>query len=122
MIRFTLLRFRTQVAVAVGGLVIVAVVLLATGFHLAHAYDTTISTCKQQGDCTLALSTLPASWEVIEESHTDRQSVLLVRTEDPILDPAWTVRPVSLEDMVLAYMSQSADATRARRPGLEVAS
>jgi ABC-2 type transport system ATP-binding protein len=66
--------------------------------------------------------TLPASWEVIEESHTDRQSVLLVRTEDPILDPAWTVRPVSLEDMVLAYMSQSADATRARRPGLEVAS
>jgi hypothetical protein len=65
---------------------------------------------------------LPASWEVIEESHTDKQSVPLVRTEDPILDPAWTVRPVSLEDVLLAYMSQSADATRARRPELEVAS
>ena len=65
---------------------------------------------------------LPADWEVIEESHTDKQSVLLVRTEDPILDPAWTVRPVSLEDVILAYMSQSANATRARRAGLEVAS
>jgi ABC-2 type transport system ATP-binding protein len=65
---------------------------------------------------------LPASWEVIEESHTGKQSTLLVRTSGPILDPAWTVRPVSLEDLVLAYMSQSADATRARRSGLEVAS
>ncbi len=66
--------------------------------------------------------TLPASWDVIEESHTGKQSTLLVRTEDPILDPAWTVRPVSLEDMVLAYMSQPGDAARAHRPGLEIAS
>jgi ABC-2 type transport system ATP-binding protein len=65
---------------------------------------------------------LPASWEVIEEGHTDKQSLLLVRTDDPILDPAWTVKPVSLEDLVLAYMSQASDTTRARRPGLEVAS
>ena len=64
----------------------------------------------------------PASWEVIEESHTDKQSVLLVRTDEEILDPAWTVRPVSLEDLVLAYMSQSNDAARTGRPRLEVAS
>jgi ABC-2 type transport system ATP-binding protein len=64
----------------------------------------------------------PASWEVIEESHTDKQSVLLVRTDQEILDPAWTVRPVSLEDLVLAYMSQPNDAARAGRPRLEVAS
>ena len=64
----------------------------------------------------------PASWEVIEESHTDKQSVLLVRTDEEILDPAWTVRPVSLEDVVLAYMSQPNDAARAGRPRLEVAS
>jgi ABC-2 type transport system ATP-binding protein len=65
---------------------------------------------------------LPASWDVIEESHTGKQSALLVRTKDPVLDPAWTVRPVSLEDLVLAYMSQPRDAVRAGRPGLEVAS
>jgi ABC-2 type transport system ATP-binding protein len=66
--------------------------------------------------------TLPASWDVIEESHAGKQSTLLVRTSEPILDPAWTARPVSLEDLVLAYMSQPGEAARADRPGLEVAS
>jgi ABC-2 type transport system ATP-binding protein len=66
--------------------------------------------------------TLPASWDVIEESHTGKQSTLLVRTADPILDPAWTVRPVDLEDMVLAYMCQPSGPARAGRPGLEIAS
>ena len=66
--------------------------------------------------------TLPASWDVIEESHTGKHSMLLVRSHDPILDPAWTARPVSLEDLVLAYMSQPGDTVRARRPGLRVAS
>jgi ABC-2 type transport system ATP-binding protein len=65
---------------------------------------------------------LPTGWDVIEESHAGKQSTLLVRTTDPVLDPAWTVRPVSLEDMVLAYMSQPGGAPRARRAGLEVAS
>jgi ABC-2 type transport system ATP-binding protein len=65
---------------------------------------------------------LPASWDVIEESHAGKQSTLLVRTTDPILDPAWTVRPVSLEDMVLAYMSQPGNGTPAGRAGLEIAS
>ena len=52
---------------------------------------------------------LPAGQEVIEERHTDRQSTLLVRTEEPISDPAWTVEEVSLEDIVLAYMGRRAD-------------
>ena len=34
---------------------------------------------------------------------------LLVRTDGPILDPAWTVEPVGLEDLVLAYMRQAGD-------------
>jgi hypothetical protein len=52
---------------------------------------------------------LPAGQEVITESHTDKQSNLLVRTDGPVLDPAWTVKPVSLEDLVLAYMSRASD-------------
>jgi ABC-2 type transport system ATP-binding protein len=64
--------------------------------------------------------TLPADQEVIEASHTDRQSTLLIRTDGPILDPAWTVRPVSLDDLVLAYMSRARDTETSRRPGLEV--
>ena len=65
--------------------------------------------------------TLPASWEVIEESHTGKHNVLLVRTQDPILDPGWTVKPVSLEELVIAYMNPANDIP-ARRPRLGVAS
>ncbi len=43
-----------------------------------------------------------------------------MRTDDPIHDPAWTVRPVSLEDLVLAYMSQARDARDLARPRLGV--
>ena len=65
-------------------------------------------------------SALPANQEVIEESHTDKQSVLMVRTDDPILDPAWTVRPVALEDLVLGYMRQAREVEPDRRLGLGV--
>ncbi|HUD17877.1 MAG TPA: ABC transporter ATP-binding protein [Acidimicrobiales bacterium] len=64
-------------------------------------------------------STLPANQHVIEESHTDKQSTLLIRTEEPILDPVWTVKPVTLEDLVLAYMGQARDEERARKSELE---
>ena len=65
---------------------------------------------------------LPAGQEVITESHTDKQSSLLVRTDGPVLDPAWTVKPVSMEDLVLAYMSRAGDDTPARRQHLGVVS
>ena len=52
--------------------------------------------------------TLPAGMRVISASHTDRQSTLLVRADGPVLDPAWTVSEVGLEDLMLAYMKQAA--------------
>jgi ABC-2 type transport system ATP-binding protein len=61
---------------------------------------------------------------VISASHTDRQSTLLVRTEAAIHDPAWTVGQLSLEDLVLAYMGQTAanrdTGHNGHRPTLEV--
>ncbi len=64
--------------------------------------------------------TLPADWQVIQASHTDRQTTLTVRTGTAIHDPAWTVEQLSLEDLVLAYMSQAAGVRRNHRPALEV--
>jgi ABC-2 type transport system ATP-binding protein len=55
-------------------------------------------------------STLPASQQVITESHTDRQSTLLVRSIAPIQDPNWIVAAIDLEDLVLAYMGAVAAA------------
>ncbi|WP_327087192.1 ABC transporter ATP-binding protein [Nonomuraea sp. NBC_01738] len=65
------------------------------------------------------VTTLPGDQLVVSESHTDRQTMLIVRTEAPILDPAWRVESVSLEDLVLAYMSLPAGAVPGPRPTLE---
>jgi ABC-2 type transport system ATP-binding protein len=51
---------------------------------------------------------LPANQEVIEAIHADRQSTLIVRADDPIHDPAWSVEQLSMEDLVLAYMDRAA--------------
>src|SRR5258707_5989513 len=55
---------------------------------------------------------LPDGLEVISASHTDVQTTLLVRTSGPVLDPAWTMSEIGLEDLVLAYMSQAAGRRR----------
>src|ERR1035438_6641335 len=66
-----------------------------------------------------APDTRPAGQQVTSASHTDRQTTLLVCTSDKVLDPAWTVSAVGLEDLVLAYMSQAAGRSR-RNHHLEV--
>ncbi|GID97522.1 ABC transporter ATP-binding protein [Amorphoplanes digitatis] len=45
---------------------------------------------------------------VVEASHTDVQSTLIVRSTAPIDDPSWQVDRLDLEDIVLAYMSEAA--------------
>jgi ABC-2 type transport system ATP-binding protein len=67
--------------------------------------------------------TLPADQQVVAASHTDRQTTLLVRTDAPIHDPAWTVSQLGLEDLVLAYMGKPTHTAHTggnHRPALEV--
>ena len=66
---------------------------------------------------------LPTDQHVISASHTDRQTTLIIRTDAPIHDPAWTVSQLGLEDLVLAYMGKpthTAHTGRNDRPALEV--
>jgi len=65
-------------------------------------------------------SALPSDQAVIEESYTDKQSTFLVRTSQAILDPAWNVKPVTMEDLVLAYLSNPQPPEHVRSPGLGV--
>ena len=83
------------------------IVLLGSRVRVAGPVDELLAThhlltgpCRDPG-------TLPARQQVITASHTDVQTTLLVRTTGQILDPAWTVSEISLEDLVLAYMSQA---------------
>ncbi len=55
---------------------------------------------------------LPGDQQVIGESHTDRQSTLVVRTDNPVLDPSWSVEQLDLEDLVLAYMTRAVPGDR----------
>ncbi|MEE6259751.1 ABC transporter ATP-binding protein [Plantactinospora sonchi] len=59
---------------------------------------------------------LPAGVQVVEANHTACQSTFVVRGDTPVNDPSLTVEPLSLEDLVLAYMSQ---AVTSSRPDLE---
>jgi ABC-2 type transport system ATP-binding protein len=51
---------------------------------------------------------LPAGATVIQSSHTDRQSTLIVRTEGPVDEGIWDSERLDLEDLVLAYMAKAA--------------
>ncbi len=62
---------------------------------------------------------MPSDQAVITESHTERQSTFVVRTQQPVIDPAWAISRLDLEDLVLAYMHQAATADRAGRKPLE---
>jgi ABC-2 type transport system ATP-binding protein len=94
------------------------VVLVASRVRVAGEVEDLLATHRLLTGPRRDEGSLPASWEVIHASHTDRQSSLVVRSSDPVLDPAWTSTPVSLEDLVLAYMSQAAPARS--KPALEV--
>lgn len=63
---------------------------------------------------------LPSDQVVIEESHTDKQSTFLVRTDQQILDPAWNVKPLTLDDLVLAYMGRGRQPRPSGQVGLGV--
>jgi ABC-2 type transport system ATP-binding protein len=69
-------------------------------------------------------ATLPSDQQLVFASHTDRQSTLVVRTDRPILDPAWVAARLGLEDLVLAYLEASGapppSAAAAPGPALEV--
>jgi ABC-2 type transport system ATP-binding protein len=83
------------------------IVLMASKVRLTGPVDELVATHYRLTGPRCDPAALPPGWDVIEASHTDRQSTLLVRTDTPVMDPAWTVDQVDLEDLVLAYMAQA---------------
>jgi ABC-2 type transport system ATP-binding protein len=99
------------------------IVLVDSRLQVAGEVDDLLASHRRLVGPRRDTSSLPSGLDVIEESHTDRQSTMLVRCDGPVLDPAWTVEELSLEDIVLAYMGHADSARGARaRQGLEVLS
>ncbi|GAA4698804.1 ABC transporter ATP-binding protein [Nocardioides conyzicola] len=94
-------------------------VLVDSQIRVAGDVDDVLATHHRLSGPRREPDTLPADLHVVSASHTDRQSTYVVRTTAPILDPAWSVTALSLEDLALAYMERAA-AAASPRPELEV--
>jgi ABC-2 type transport system ATP-binding protein len=92
------------------------IVLVASRVRLAGDIDVLLASHHRLTGARRDPAGLPDGQQLIAASHTDRQTSLLVRTDGPIHDPAWTVAQLSLEDLVLAYMGEPA---AGERPVLE---
>jgi ABC-2 type transport system ATP-binding protein len=96
------------------------IVLVASRVQVAGEVDALLASHYQLTGPRCDPASLPADWEIISASHTDRQSTLLVRSDRPIAGPNMAVDQIGLEDLVLAYMSQaSRPAVRSVQPALE---
>ncbi len=84
------------------------VVLVESRVQVAGEIDQLLATHHLLTGARRDTSTLPASQHVVSASHTDRQSTILVRSREPVLDPSWSVDQIDLEDLVLAYMGNTA--------------
>ena len=83
------------------------IVLVASRVRVAGEADDLLASHHRLTGARRDLADLPAGTEVIEESHTDRQSTLIVRSTTPLDHLSCTVEQLTLEDLVLAYMSQA---------------
>jgi len=48
---------------------------------------------------------IAAAHSIVQSSINEHQANMLIRARGPIHDPDWSVRPASLQELVLAYMS-----------------
>jgi ABC-2 type transport system ATP-binding protein len=84
------------------------IILAASHVQLADDIQEITRTHKRLVGPRRGVESITGVLAVVETSHTTRQTTLLVRTTGPILDPSWEVQDASLEDIVLAYLSQQA--------------
>jgi ABC-2 type transport system ATP-binding protein len=59
--------------------------------------------------------------QVIRESHTERQTTLVVRANGHVYDSSWQLHELDLEEIVLAYLGYGAGSKPSREPLREAA-
>ena len=84
------------------------ILLSASHMQLAGDIQEIVSAHKRLVGPRSDVEAIASVHTVIEASHTERQTTLLVRANGPIFAPSWEAQEVSMEDIVLAYLSQQA--------------
>jgi ABC-2 type transport system ATP-binding protein len=82
------------------------VILAAGGVRLAGPIDQLLGAHRLLTGPRSDTTTVARVHAVIQESHTERQTTLLVRVNGHVSDSAWRVDEVGLEEIVLAYLGQ----------------
>jgi ABC-2 type transport system ATP-binding protein len=83
------------------------VVLVDSRIRLAGEVDELLAQHHRVTGARRAAGSMPTGHEVVYQSHVGKQSTMIVRSTAPIDDPWWTVEALSLEDLVLAYMTEA---------------
>lgn len=95
-------------------------ILLAGGqVRLAGEIDDVLSTHKRLVGPRADPAAIASLHNVVEVSHSERQTTLLTRLNGHVFDANWTPQDVSLEDIVLAYLGQSRQRQAASIPSAE---
>jgi ABC-2 type transport system ATP-binding protein len=88
-------------------------VVIADGeLRLAGDLDELLEEHRWVGGSNEDTTRLPGTVDVVVRSQHERHARVLVRTTEPLLNPALTISPVDLEDLALAYLERPEAAGR----------
>jgi ABC-2 type transport system ATP-binding protein len=85
------------------------VLLAASRVQLCDDIDNVLAQHRSLVGPRRPLTEVERSIDVIAATQSDRQTRLLVRVDGAVLDPAWEVSDVALEDIVVGYMALGGD-------------
>jgi ABC-2 type transport system ATP-binding protein len=83
------------------------ILLAASRTQLCQSIDQLLESHKLLSAPRRSLGGLEPAINVIRAIQTERQSQLLARLDGPVLDPAWELGDVGLEEIILAYMGEN---------------
>ncbi len=83
------------------------VIMSTSCVRVASSVDSLMQSHKMLVGPRERIESIARTHTIVAVSGTGKQCTLLVHTRGPLLDPAWQVHSVSLEDIILAYLSQS---------------
>ena len=97
------------------------ILLTASWTQLCDGIDDVLATHRMLLGPRRNIAEVEPTLTVIKSTQTARQTRLLVRLNGAVIDPAWEVTEVGLEDIILAYMEHDDSLSTEMLPRLGVA-
>jgi ABC-2 type transport system ATP-binding protein len=85
------------------------VILNSSRLQLAEPLDRVLSTHRILIGPTGTTTIAPDGIAIVSSTSTDRQTTMLVRSEQPVVASSWDVLEPTLEEVVLAYLRRQSD-------------